>query len=95
VAALILLTPILAPIAVHVGVNPVHLGVLMSLNLSLGAVHPPVGTLMFISCGVLEVEILDYTIAVWPLLAVEVLVLILLILFPPIALTLPTWAFGP
>ena len=95
VAALILLTPILVPIATHVGVNPVHLGVLMSLNLSLGAVHPPVGTLMFIACGVLEVDIVDYTIAVWPLLAVEVLVLILLIFFPPIALILPTWAFGP
>jgi tripartite ATP-independent transporter DctM subunit len=94
VAGLILLTPILVPIATHVGVDPVHLGVLMSLNLSLGAVHPPVGTLMFISCGVLEVDIIDYTIAVWPLLAVEVLVLIVLMLFPPIALTLPTWAFG-
>ena len=95
VAAMILLTPILVPIATHVGVNPVHLGVLMSLNLSLGAVHPPVGTLMFITCGVLDVDIVDYTIAVWPLLVVEVLVLILLILFPPIALTLPMWAFGP
>ena len=95
VAALILLTPILVPIATSVGVDPVHLGVLICLNVSLGAVHPPVGTLMFITCGVLDVKIVDYTKAVLPLLAVEIVVLILLILFPPIVLTLPNWAFGP
>jgi tripartite ATP-independent transporter DctM subunit len=95
VAALILLTPILVPIATSVGVDPVHLGVLICLNVSLGAVHPPVGTLMFITCGVLDVKVVDYTKAVLPLLAVEIAVLILLILFPPIVLTLPYWAFGP
>jgi tripartite ATP-independent transporter DctM subunit len=95
VAALILLTPILVPIATSVGINPVHLGVLISLNVTLGAVHPPVGTLMFISCGVLDVKVVDYTRAVLPLLAVEVGVLILLILFPPLVLTLPNWAYGP
>jgi len=83
------------PIARQVGIDPVHLGVLISLNVSLGAVHPPVGTLMFISCGVLDVKIVDYTRAVLPLLAVEILVLGLLILFPPLVLTLPNWAFGP
>jgi TRAP-type C4-dicarboxylate transport system permease large subunit len=50
---------------------------------------------MFISCGVLDVRIVDHTKAVLLLLAVEVGVLILLILFPPIVLTLPHWAFGP
>jgi TRAP-type C4-dicarboxylate transport system permease large subunit len=95
VAALILLTPILVPIARHVGIDPVHLGVLISLNVTLGAVHPPVGTLMFITCGVLDVKISDYTRAVLPLLAVELIVLALLILFPALVLTLPNWAFGP
>jgi tripartite ATP-independent transporter DctM subunit len=95
VATLILLTPILAPIARHVGIDPVHLGVLISLNVTLGAVHPPVGTLMFITCGVLEVKIADYTLAILPFLAVQLLVLALLIVFPPLVLTLPNWAFGP
>lgn len=95
VAALILLTPILVPIATQVGIDPVHLGVLISLNVTLGAVHPPVGTLMFITCGVLDVKITEYTRAVLPLLAVEVAVLVLLILFPPLVLTLPNLAFGP
>jgi TRAP-type C4-dicarboxylate transport system permease large subunit len=94
VATLILLTPILVPIARQVGIDPVHLGVLISLNVTLGAVHPPVGTLMFITCGVLDVKIADYTRAVIPLLAVELAVLALLILFPPLVLTLPNWGFG-
>jgi tripartite ATP-independent transporter DctM subunit len=94
VATLILLTPILVPIARQVGIDPVHLGVLICLNVTLGAVHPPVGTLMFITCGVLDVRISDYTLAVLPLLAVQIAVLILLILFPPLVLTLPNWAFG-
>jgi TRAP-type C4-dicarboxylate transport system permease large subunit len=95
VATLILLTPILAPIARQVGIDPVHLGVLICLNVTLGAVHPPVGTLMFITCGVLDVRISEYTLAILPLLAVQIAVLILLIVFPPLVLTLPNWAFGP
>ena len=95
VAALILLTPILAPIGAHAGIDPVHLGLLIVMNLTLGAVHPPVGTLMFISCGVLDVKIADYTRAVLPLLAVEVCVLILVILVPHLVLFLPNLAFGP
>ena len=50
---------------------------------------------MFITCGVLDVRISDYTLAVLPLLAVQVAVLVLLILFPLLVLTLPNWAFGP
>jgi TRAP-type transport system large permease protein len=68
--------------------------VLICLNVTLGAVHPPVGTLMFITCGVLDVKISDYTLAVLPLLAVQIAVLVLLIFFPPLVLTLPNWAFG-
>ena len=49
---------------------------------------------MFITCGVLDVRISDYTLAVLPLLAVQIAVLVLLILFPPLVLTLPNWAFG-
>ena len=94
-AALILLTPILAPIGAQVGIDPVHLGLVIVLNLTLGAVHPPVGTLMFISCAILEVKVVDYTIAIMPLLGAELLVLALLVLFPDLALFLPNWAFGP
>jgi tripartite ATP-independent transporter DctM subunit len=95
VAALILVTPILAPIALQLGIDPVHMGLLIVLNLTIGAITPPVGTLMFIACGVLGVKIADFTKAVLPLLAAEVIVLALLIVFPALCLTIPNWALGP
>jgi TRAP-type transport system large permease protein len=94
VAALILLTPILAPVGAQLGIDPVHLGLLIVLNLTIGAITPPVGTLMFISCGVLRVSIADFTRAVLPLLAAEVVVLALLIVFPQLVLFIPNWALG-
>jgi tripartite ATP-independent transporter DctM subunit len=95
VAALILLTPILAPVGAQVGIDPVHMGLLVVLNLTIGAVTPPVGTLMFISCGILGVKIKDFTRAVLPLLAAEVGVLALLILFPQLSVGVATWVMGP
>lgn len=94
VAALILLTPILAPIGATLGVDPVHLGMLIVLNLTIGAITPPVGTLMFISCGVLRVSIAQFSRAIVPFLAVEIGVLLLLILFPQLVLFLPNLTMG-
>jgi tripartite ATP-independent transporter DctM subunit len=94
IAAMILMTPILAPLAIQLGIDPVHMGILIVLNLVIGAIHPPVGTLMFIACGVLRVKIADFTVAVFPLLIAEIIVLALLILFPALCLTVPNWVFG-
>ena len=95
VATLILLTPILVPIARAGRHRSGASGGADFAERDPGRGHPPVGTLMFITCGVLDVKITDYTRAVIPLLAVELAVLALLILFPPLVLTLPNWAFGP
>lgn len=95
VAALILLTPILAPIGAQLGVDPVHLGMLIVLNLTIGAITPPVGTLMFISCGVLRVSIAQFSRAILPFLVIEIGVLLLLVLFPKLVLFLPDLMLGP
>jgi len=94
VAALILLTPILAPIGVAVGIDPVHLGLVVVLILTIGAITPPVGTLMFISCGILGVTIEQFTRAVLPLLAAQLVVVALLVCFPELVLTIPNWSMG-
>jgi len=93
-AAVILVTPVLAPVALHVGIDPVHLGLLIVLNLTIGAITPPVGTLMFISCGILNVRIADFTRSVLPLLTAQIIVLVLLILFPVLAIGLPNLLMG-
>ena len=94
VAALILLTPILAPIGMAVGIDPVHLGLVVVLILTIGAITPPVGTLMFISCGILGVTIEQFTRAVMPLLAAQLVVVALLVCFPELVLTIPNWSMG-
>lgn len=93
-AALILLTPILAPVAIAIGIDPVHLGVIIVLNLTIGAITPPVGTLIFIACSVLNVNIRDFTRAVIPFMIVQIVVLFLLTLFPVLVLALPNYLMG-
>lgn len=95
VAALIMLTPILAAVGVAVGIDPVHLGLIIVLNITIGAITPPVGTLMFIACGVLKVTVAQYSRAILPLLGAQLAVLTLLIVFPALATFLPTALMGP
>ncbi|MFZ9633028.1 MAG: TRAP transporter large permease [Alphaproteobacteria bacterium] len=95
VAALIMLTPILAVVGAGVGIDPVHLGLVIVLNITIGAITPPVGTLMFISCGVLKVSVARFSRAILPLLLAQLAVLVLLILFPRLVTFLPDMLMGP
>lgn len=93
-AALILLTPILAPVAIAIGIDPVHLGVIIVLNLTIGAITPPVGTLIFIACSVLNVNLRDFTRAAIPFMIIQIVVLFVLTLFPVLVLALPNYLMG-
>lgn len=88
-AAIILLTPILAPVAVSLGIDPIHFGIVMVFNLTLGGVTPPVGTLTFTASSVLRIPVASAFRHSLPLLAALMLVLVLLTLLPAISLTLP------
>lgn len=89
VAGLILLTPILLPVVLNLGIDPVHFGLIISLNFTIGALTPPVGTLMFIVCGTLNVRISDFTRAVLPFLAVLIGILLCVTYIPGIVTFLP------
>ena len=52
--ALVIVTPVLAPLAAHLGIDPVHMGIVICLNLVLGLITPPVGAVLFAVCGVRE-----------------------------------------
>lgn len=88
-AALILLTPLLAPVAKVLGVDLVHLGIVMVLNLTIAGVTPPLGTLMFTTCSITGVPVHKFTREVIPFLAVLMLILFLITFIPAIALLLP------
>ncbi|TBU83468.1 C4-dicarboxylate ABC transporter [Pseudomonas daroniae] len=88
-AALILLTPILAPVAASLDIDLVHFGVIMVLNLTLGGVTPPIGTLTFTASSTLRTPVIETFRESIPLLATLLLILALVTLFPQISLTLP------
>jgi tripartite ATP-independent transporter DctM subunit len=60
-AALIILTPLLLPVTKQLGIDPIHFGVVMVVNLVIGGVTPPFGTMMFLTCALLNVKIADFT----------------------------------
>lgn len=94
VAALILLTPVLAPALATAGVDPVLTGVLMVYGLGIGLVTPPVGLCLYVGSQVSGMPLERVVMAVLPFLAPLALVLILMIVFPAIVTWLPVLVYG-
>ncbi|MFN2332008.1 MAG: TRAP transporter large permease [Halomonas sp.] len=90
VSALMLLTPIFLPVATMAGIDPVHLGVIITLNITIALITPPMGACVFVAAAVSRLEITSLFRTIWPFVVTAILVLILLILFPSLTLWLPT-----
>ncbi len=88
-AILVLMTPILVPILPRFGVDPVHFGVVMALNLTIGLLTPPVGLAMYVTCAIGRVSVARYARAAWPFLAALVLLLFMITYLPDLVLMLP------
>ncbi len=88
-AAIILLAPILAPIATQLGVHPLHFGFMMVLNLAIGMATPPVGVCLFVSCGITGLSLEKVSAAVMRFVLAEIAILVLVTYVAPISLFLP------
>lgn len=86
---LALLVPLLGPQAVALGVDPVHLGIILTLNLTLGLITPPLGGCLLVVSAVTQVEYWALSKAVLPFIVVEALVLVVIIFVPELTLVLP------
>src|SRR6267378_2964721 len=86
---LLIMAPILFPLATKIGIHPVHLGVLMIVNTEVGLCHPPVGLNLYIASGIAKMGISEITIAVLPWLCAMLLFLGLITYIPEISLWLP------
>jgi tripartite ATP-independent transporter DctM subunit len=93
-AALIILTPILVPVVVKLGIDPVHFGLIMVVNLTIGGVTPPVGTLMYTTCTILRVPMDRFTVEALPLIGALFFVLLLITYVPWLVLVLPNLMMG-
>lgn len=87
--ALLIFTPILYPIVTSLGIDPVHFGVVMVYNLSIGIVTPPVGTVLFVACGISGEKITNVIRPLLPIFALQFLGLMLITYFPFLSLTIP------
>jgi tripartite ATP-independent transporter DctM subunit len=87
--SILIATPILLPVMVNFGVDPVHFGMIMMLNLGIGLCHPPVGSILFVGCAVGNVTIEQVMRRIWPFYGVMFAVLMLVTYVPQISLWFP------
>ena len=88
--AILIFTPIFLPVAVELGMDPVHFGIVMVLNLCIGLCTPPVGSVLFVGVGVAETTIARVVRPLLPFFAAMLLALALVTLFPELSLWLPS-----
>ncbi|OEE59701.1 C4-dicarboxylate ABC transporter [Enterovibrio norvegicus FF-33] len=88
-AAMIILTPLLLPAVLNLGVNPVHFGIIIIVNIMIGGVTPPFGSMMFTVCSILRVRMVDFVREVAPLLAALLTVLMILTYWEGLVMFLP------
>ncbi|HNU11977.1 MAG TPA: TRAP transporter large permease [Rubrivivax sp.] len=88
-AALILLVPVLAPLTIHMGIDPMHFGVLVVVNLAIGMLTPPVGICLFVSCGIAGITLGQIGRAVIPFVVAAIASLMVASYWSPIVTWLP------
>jgi C4-dicarboxylate transporter DctM subunit len=89
-SSIVLITaPILFPVAARLGIHPVHLGILMTVNMEVGMCHPPVGLNLYVASGIAKMGITELTKAVWPWLLTMLIFLLAVTYIPELSLFLP------
>lgn len=88
-AAYIMLVPLLHPIALQYGIDPLHFGFMFVLNLVIGMLTPPVGVVLFVVCGITGVRMRELVASLWPFISLMYGVLLLCMLFPAVVTALP------
>jgi C4-dicarboxylate transporter DctM subunit len=85
----LIMAPLLFPIAMKLGVDPIHFGILMTVNMEVGMCHPPVGLNLYVASGITHMGITELTVAVWPWLCTMLIFLVIVTYWPPLSLWLP------
>jgi C4-dicarboxylate transporter DctM subunit len=86
--AILILSPILLPIVTAVGMNPIHFGVLMVVNLAIGFVTPPIGVNLFVASSLTEVPVMEIAKKAMPMIIMFLIALLLITYIPAISLCL-------
>ena len=87
----LIFAPILFPVAMKLGIDPVHFGIIMVVNMEVGMCHPPVGLNLYVASGITKMGITELTVAVWPWLLAMVGFLMVVTYWPGLSLWFPRW----
>ena len=93
-AIIMIMVPLLLPVAVALGIDPIHFGIVITINMELGMVSPPVGLNLFVTSGLTGMSIKDVIVAAFPWTMTILAGLILVTYVPSIALWLPNLMYG-
>jgi len=85
----LIMAPILFPVAVQLGIDPVHFGIMIVVNMEIGLCHPPVGLNLYVASGITKMGITELTVAVWPWLLTMLVFLVIVTFWPALSLWLP------
>jgi len=85
----LIMAPILFPVAMKLGIDPVHFGIIMTVNMEVGMCHPPVGLNLYVASGITKMGITELTIAVWPWLLTMLVFLVIVTYWPALSIWLP------
>ncbi|MFZ3082776.1 TRAP transporter large permease [Rhodoferax ferrireducens] len=85
----LIFAPILFPVAMKLGIDPVHFGIIMVVNMEVGMCHPPVGLNLYVASGITKMGITELTVAVWPWLLAMLGFLVLVTYWPPLSTWFP------
>ena len=92
---LVIVAPLVFPIAVELGIDPIHLGIIMVVNMEIGMITPPVGLNLFVTAGVAQMSVVNVVRAALPWVGIMFVFLILITYIPIISTWLPTTLMGP
>jgi C4-dicarboxylate transporter DctM subunit len=85
----LIMAPILFPVAMKLGIDPVHFGIIMTVNMEIGMCHPPVGLNLYVASGITKMGITELTVAVWPWLLTMLVFLVIVTYWPALSIWLP------
>ncbi len=86
---ILIMAPILFPVAMKLGIDPIHFGILITVNMEVGMCHPPVGLNLYVASGITKMGITELTVAVWPWLLTMLGFLVVVTYWPPLSTWLP------
>ncbi|HEV2624119.1 MAG TPA: TRAP transporter large permease subunit, partial [Xanthobacteraceae bacterium] len=86
---ILIMAPILFPVAIKLGIHPIHFGILITVNMEVGLCHPPVGLNLYVASGIAKMGITELTVAVLPWLVTMLVFLAMITYIPALSLWLP------